>query len=118
MKFSKLVIAFGTVLLLLPLSAFAEQGHINFTLINPARVGAKTLKAGRYKMEWNGQGQNVSVDIMRSGKTVATAQGALVPQKYKSQYNAVDIHTAKNSAHVINGFYFHNRRNELVLHRG
>lgn len=117
MKTSKYVIALATFLMLLPFTAFAAEGHTNFTLSNPARIGTKTLKPGHYKMEWNGQGQNVAVQILHSGKTMATAKGSLVPQRYKSQYNAVDINTAK-STHVINGFYFQNQRNELVLHQG
>ncbi len=118
MKLSRFVVAVGSLLLLLPLTALAAENHINFTLLSPAKVGAKILKAGNYQVKWNGQGKNVAVDILRSGKTVATAKGAMVPQKTKSAYNAVDINDAKKSAHVIHGFYFQNRRDELVLRQG
>lgn len=116
MKLAKYLLAVAAVLLLLPFAAFAAEGHTSFTITSPARIGTKTLQPGRYKLEWNGQGKNVSLDIMKSGKTVATANGKMVQQKTKAPYNAVDINTASKTS-VIDGFYFHNQRNELVVRK-
>jgi hypothetical protein len=75
-------------LLLLPASAFARnKNEGNLKLSDPVRVGSTQLKPGNYKVQWNGAGPTVNVDILQSKKTVATTSARLVG--YTSGYDAV-----------------------------
>ena len=76
--------------LLLASSAFAAT-KANLNLQSPTTINGTKLKAGDYKLEWDGSGPNVEVSIMQ-GKTVL----AKVPAK------VVDLNApAANSAAVL-----------------
>jgi hypothetical protein len=70
---------------LLASSAFAAS-KANLTLQNPTTINGTKLKAGEYKLEWDGAGPNVEVSI-RQGKNVL----AKVPAK------VVDLNTAASN---------------------
>jgi len=75
---------------LLASSAFAAT-KASLTLQNPTTINGAKLKAGEYKLQWDGSGPNVEVSIMQ-GKTVF----AKVPAK------VVDLSSpAQNSAAVV-----------------
>ncbi|MGC2185625.1 MAG: hypothetical protein WA637_20325 [Terriglobales bacterium] len=75
-------------LLLLPAGAFArDKNEGNLKLFDPVRVGSTQLQPGDYKVEWNGTGPTVNVDILRDKKTVATTSAKLIG--YTSGYDAV-----------------------------
>lgn len=66
-------------LLLLPASTFArDKNEGNLKLSETVRVGSTQLEAGNYKVQWNGAGPNVNVDILQNKKTVATTSARLV----------------------------------------
>jgi hypothetical protein len=76
--------------LLLASSAFAAT-KATLTLQNPTTINGAKLKAGEYKLQWDGSGPNVEVSIMQ-GKTVF----AKVPAK------VVDLSSpARDSAAVV-----------------
>ncbi|MGH9547730.1 MAG: hypothetical protein ACRD3W_00080, partial [Terriglobales bacterium] len=84
-------------MLLLPASAFArDKNQGNFKLFDPVRVGSTQLEPGNYKVEWNGAGPTVNVDILQNKKTVATTSAKLVG--YTSGYDAVVTEPAANHA--------------------
>jgi hypothetical protein len=75
---------------LLASSAFAAS-KANLNLQNPTTINGTKLKAGEYRLEWDGTGPNVEVSI-RQGKNVL----AKVPAKI------VDLNTAaSNDAAVV-----------------
>ncbi len=66
-------------LLALPATAFAkDKNEGNLLLSDPVQVGSTQLEPGNYKVEWQGSGPNVSVDILQDNKTVVTAPAKLV----------------------------------------
>ena len=75
---------------LLASSAFAGT-KANLHLNNPTTVNGTKLKAGDYKLEWDGSGPDVEVSIMQ-GKTVLA----------KAPAKVVDLSTpAANTAAVV-----------------
>ena len=75
-------------LLLLPASTFArDKNQGNLKLFDPVVVGSTQLEPGNYKVQWNGAGPTVNVDILQNNKTVATTSAKLVG--YTSEYDAV-----------------------------
>ncbi|MGA9814064.1 MAG: hypothetical protein WBQ64_14855 [Terriglobales bacterium] len=84
-------------LLLLPASTFArDKNEGNLKLSETVRVGSTQLEAGNYKVQWNGAGPNVNVDILQNEKTVATTSAKLVG--YTSGYDAVVTEPAANDS--------------------
>jgi hypothetical protein len=94
------------LLLLLPAAAVAAQRNSgNMNLASPAMVGQTRLQAGRYKVEWNGNGPNVQARFLDGNKTVATAPATLV--RGTSPYsNAVDVKTLPNKTNVLKDIYW------------
>ncbi len=51
-------------------SAFAANKG-SLTLVNPATINGTQLKAGDYKLQWDGTGPAVEVSIMKGNTVVA-----------------------------------------------
>ena len=66
-------------------SAFAAS-KANLTLNNPTSINGTKLKAGDYKLEWDGSGPNVEVSIMQ-GKKVLTKVPAKIVDLEKAPGN-------------------------------
>jgi hypothetical protein len=117
MKYGRLFVLAVTVAMLFSLSAFARsKDEGSMTLVDPALVGSTHLKPGNYKVEWNGTGDHVKVNILEHGKTVATTPAKLVTRPKPSPYNAVVTTPLKNSkAKGIDEIDFDNRTEALVL---
>jgi len=68
---SKLVVL--VVSLLLAVSAFAGESHkASLQTLNTVQVNGKSLPAGEYKLQWEGNGPNVQLSILKNNKVVAT----------------------------------------------
>ena len=103
------------IAILLPLSAFAKDTNQGkFTISEPVQVGSTQLKAGDYKVEWDGSGDAVQVKILQGKKTVATSSGKLVNHDQAAPYNAVILKDASGGK-AINEIDFGNRKEALVL---
>ncbi len=78
MKFLQYSALFAIVAFALSISAFAKDNHSGkFTLSDPVQIGSMQLAPGAYKAEWTGPANDVKVDIIRHGKTVATTEGKI-----------------------------------------
>ena len=73
--------------ILLASSAFAAT-KANLTLVNPASVNGTKLKAGEYKLEWEGTGPDVQVSIMHGKNVVAKVPGKVVDLNTPAHNNA------------------------------
>lgn len=66
-------------LLALPVTAFAkDKNEGNLMLSSPVQVGSTQLEPGSYKVEWQGSGPTVNVDILQDNKTVVTSPAKVV----------------------------------------
>lgn len=84
-------------LMLLPASSFAkDKNQGNLKLFDPVQVGSTQLEPGDYKVQWNGAGPTVNVNILQNSKTVATTSAKLVG--YTSGYDAVVTEPATDNA--------------------
>ena len=63
--------------LMLASSAFAVS-KANLTLNNPTSINGTKLSAGDYKLEWDGNGPNVEVSIVKNKKVVAKVTAKIV----------------------------------------
>ena len=116
MKIAKYFASFAILTLALSLGAFAKDNHSgSFTLFETVRVGSTDLEPGHYKAEWSGTANDVKVDILRDGKTVATTQGAIKNLPQPSPYNAVSTKTLQDNTKALDEIDFNNRSEALVL---
>jgi hypothetical protein len=116
MKYGKYLALMAALAFLLSSAAFAktkDEGSMQLT--DRAQVGSTQLKPGSYKVEWNGTGNQVNVDILRHGKTIATVPAKLVQHANPSPYNAVVTDPGKNQVAHVREIDFSNRREALVL---
>jgi hypothetical protein len=78
---SKLKTLIALVVFLSPMLALAAAEHsTRIHLMQPTAVAGKELKAGSYKLEWNGAGPEVRVKVKKEGKTLA-----IVPARQTDQ---------------------------------
>lgn len=81
----------STVLLSLALfatSALASPNKQTLQLNHPTAVNGTTLKAGEYKLQWDGTGPNVEVSIMQGKNVVAKVPARVVELPSKSDIDA------------------------------
>jgi hypothetical protein len=97
-----LALTLTTVPALLASDANMKKG---ITLGTVAMVGNTTLQPGDYKVEWQGTGSNVKVDIMQGKRVVASAP-ATVENKHSAN-NAILMKNAGNGAESITEIDFH-----------
>jgi hypothetical protein len=117
MRYGRFLVLAVTAAMLFSLSAFARsKDEGSMTLVDPAQIGSTHLKAGNYKVEWNGIGNNVNVNVLEHGKTVASTPAKLVTRPKPSPYNAVVTKPLKNSkGERVDEIDFNNRTEALVL---
>ncbi|MGA8271506.1 MAG: hypothetical protein WB919_08085 [Candidatus Sulfotelmatobacter sp.] len=116
MKFVQYLASFATMALVLSVGAFAKDSHSgNFVLSDAVQVGSTQLAPGNYKVEWNGPPNDVKVDFMKNGKTVATTQGKIHDLQKPSPYTAVTTKPAENNRKQLDEIDFGNRTEALVL---
>jgi len=116
MKFAQYLALFAVAALALSVGAFAKDSHSGkFTLADTVQVGSAELAPGDYKAEWSGPADAVKVDIMKDGKTVATAEGTIKDLRRPAPYNAVIVKALANDTKTIGEIEFDNSTEALVL---
>jgi hypothetical protein len=118
MKYGKYLVGCATVLLLLPVAFAKVKDRANISLSQSVMIGKTQLKPGDYQLRWSGTGNNVEVNVLEAGKTVATAEAKLVENATPSPYNSVDITTQPNKTHTLHEVDFANRKEALIFPSG
>ncbi|MGA8623015.1 MAG: hypothetical protein WB660_31385 [Candidatus Sulfotelmatobacter sp.] len=116
MKYPQCLALFTIMALSLSLSAFAADSHSGkFTLTDTVQVGSTELTPGNYKAEWSGPTGAVKIDILKNGKTVATAEGKIRDLQRPSPYDSVTVKALANDTKAIDEIDFSNHTQALVL---
>ncbi|PYQ43327.1 MAG: hypothetical protein DMG99_06830, partial [Acidobacteria bacterium] len=78
MKFATVskTLVMGLALLLASSAFAATKGEM--TLLNPATVNGTNLKAGDYKLQWDGTGTDVQVTILQGKNVIAKVPAKVV----------------------------------------
>lgn len=99
--------------LLLASSAFAaSKGEL--TLLNPATVNGTNLKAGDYKLQWDGAGSDVQVTIMQGKNVIAKVPAKLVEMSTPAPNNAAVLNT-DNGKRTLAGARFQGKKYALQI---
>jgi hypothetical protein len=99
--------------LLLTSSAFAAS-KANFTLNSDASVNGTKLKAGDYKLEWDGSGPNVEVSILKGKKVVAKVPAKVVDLE-KASTNDAAVLKQNGGDSTLAGVRFQGKKYALEL---
>lgn len=100
--------------LLLASSAFAAT-KVNLTLQNPTTVNGTKLKAGDYKLAWDGSGPNVEVSILQGKTVVAKVPAKVVELNVAAQNNSAVIRKNEDGTTSLTGARFDGKKFALEL---
>jgi len=100
--------------LLLATGAFAAT-KASLTLNNPTSINGTKLKAGDYKLEWDGSGPNVEVSIVQGKNVVAKVPGKVVDLDNASGINAAVLRQNNDGSTSLAGARFQGKKFALEL---
>jgi hypothetical protein len=100
--------------LLLASSAFAVT-KASLNLQNPTTISGTKLKAGDYKLEWDGSGPNVEVSIMQGRNVLAKVQAKVVDLNSPSANNAAVVIKNNDGTSTLSGARFAGKKFALEL---
>jgi hypothetical protein len=100
--------------LLLASSAFAAT-KADLVLQNPTTINGTKLKAGEYKLQWDGSGPNVEVSITQGKTVLAKVPAKVVDLKTASQNNAAVVKTNDDGTSTLAGARFEGKKFAIEL---
>jgi len=100
--------------LLLASSAFAAT-KADLILQSPTTINGTKLKAGEYKLQWDGSGPNVEVSITQGKNVIAKVPAKVVDLKSPSQNNAAVVKTNDDGTSTLAGARFEGKKFALEL---
>jgi hypothetical protein len=100
--------------LLLASSAFAGT-KADLVLQSPTTINGTKLKAGEYKLQWDGSGPNVEVSIMQGKTVLAKVPAKLVDLKAPSQNSAAVVKNNDDGTSTLAGARFEGKKFSLEL---
>lgn len=115
MKFA--TVSKGLVLglaLTLASSAFAAS-KANLTLNHPTNINGAQLKAGDYKLEWDGSGPNVEVSIVQGKKIVTKVPAKIVDLDKAPTNDAALMKQNSDGSTTLSGVRFQGKKFALEL---
>jgi len=116
MKGSRNLVTLAGASLLLAASAFAAgTGKGTLHLYESVDVQGRQLPPGDYKVEWNGEGPNVEVNITEGKKTLASVPAQLVTVAEKNTTDGYASKKSDDGKKALTEIFFHGRDFELRL---
>ena len=100
--------------LLLASSAFAGT-KANLQLSNPVTLNGTTLKAGDYKVQWEGSGPNVEVSILQGKNVVAKVPAHVVELQTAAPSDAAVTKKNDSGPNTLAGLRFEGKKIALEL---
>jgi hypothetical protein len=98
-------------------SAFGAT-KANLQLSNPVTVNGTTLKAGDYKIQWEGSGPNVELSIMQGKNVLAKVPARVVELQTPSANDAAVIRHEGSGPGLLAGVRFQGKKTSLELGDG
>jgi hypothetical protein len=120
MKFATVSVSKSLVLglaLLLASSAFAAT-KASLQLSHPVTVNGTPLKAGDYKVQWEGNGPNVELSIMQGKNVVAKVPAHVVDLQTPAANDAAVTRQNGSGPNSLAGLRFQGKKFALELSEG
>jgi hypothetical protein len=100
--------------LLLAMSAFAGT-KASMEIKNPVTVSGTTLKPGAYSVQWEGNGPNVELSILRGSRVVAKVPARVVELESASANTATVTRDNGSEPSSLEGFRFQGKKYAIEL---
>ena len=99
----------------LSLSAFAKdnKNETKVTFTDSVQIGSTDVKPGDYKLQWEGNGPDVQVKVIKGKDVIATAPAKLV-QKNSGQ-NSITTRNVNDNTKAVDEIDFAGGRQSLVF---
>lgn len=102
--------------LLLPASMLAANTtKKTLHLYEQVTVNGTQLSPGDYRVEWNGSGPNVKIDIMKGHDTIATASAQVVSEQEPNNQDGYTLKPGQNGTQQLAQVFFNGERFDLNL---
>jgi hypothetical protein len=116
MKYAISTALFSVLILLLPASALAADNTSHSVNIPSAVfVQGKRLRAGNYKVEWQGTGPRVEVNFMRNGKTIATVPAMLRTNDSQAKQDDIETRQSASNQNFLQEIDFGHQKGSLTF---
>ena len=100
--------------LLLASSAFATTKG-TLTISDPVTVSGTTLKAGEYRLEWEGSGPSVEVSIMQGKHVIAKVPAKVVPLNQAPANDSAELQKHQDGSATLSAARFAGKKFALEL---
>ncbi len=91
----------------------ATKGSLELT--SPVTVNGTTLKAGDYKVQWEGTGPSVELNIMQGKKVVATVPAHTVELQSAPENDAAVTRQNSSGPNTLAGIRFHGQKTAFEI---
>lgn len=99
---------------LLASSAFAAS-KANLNLQNPTTINGTKLKAGEYRLEWDGTGPNVEVSIKQGKNVLAKVPAKIVDLNTAASNDAAMVKMNGDGTSTLSGARFQGKKYALEI---
>jgi len=106
MKVSRIAITLVGAALLCSASVFAAETKGALNLDENVTVDGTPVKAGHYKVQWDGNGPDVQATILKGKDTVATFPARVTEQPTPTYANAYGSTEQPNGGRALTAIYF------------
>ena len=98
--------------MLMATGAFAaNKGGV--TVSSPVEVGGKQIAAGRYDVQWEGNGPSVEASIMKGKKVVATVPAKVIALDQSSSMDSAVVRTNTDGSRSLSQARFSGKKMAL-----
>lgn len=116
MKISRLSLIASGAALVFAASAFAGNGNKGgLHLAETVTVEGKQLAPGNYKVEWEGNGPDVQLNIVRGKTMVATVPARLVPEPVAHQGDGYGSLAQADGSKTLTTVFFDGKKYNLEV---
>jgi hypothetical protein len=103
----------GMAVLLTTCAMAAEKVSLN--LVNPVSVAGKQLQSGDYALQWDGTGPNVSLNILKGRKVVATTPARLVDLEQSAHTDTITTTNNSDGSRTLSEIRLHGKKYALEI---
>jgi len=115
MKFATVskILVLGLAVVLASSAFAATKAQLN--LLGPVNVNGTQIKAGEYKLEWDGSGPNVEVSVMQGKNVVAKVPAKLVDLNSPAPNTAAVVQNNNDGTASLVGARFEGKKFALEI---
>ncbi|MFZ0197758.1 MAG: hypothetical protein WB523_01595 [Candidatus Sulfotelmatobacter sp.] len=106
-------VVLGLAILLASTAFAATKAHLQLT--DSVLVNGTKLKPGDYKIQWDGSGPNVELNILQGKKVVATVPAHVVELQTAASSDAAVTHQNPSGPNTLAGVRFQGKKTALEL---